>query len=449
MKRLVIAAPASGSGKTTLTLVVIAGWAARGEVVQPFKVGPDYIDGSLHAVVAGRPVRNLDLWMGGPEDVRRQFGRGMQGADVGVVEGVMGLYDSGAPDNAPNSTADVATALNAPIILVVDASKMAESVAAMVHGFHTVRRDVRLAGVVLNRVAGPRHFDLLAPAIRQSTGVPVLGYLPAEDSWTMPERHLGLVPASEQQDLRRRAAEWAARARATLDWDALDRVADSAPDFPPLDSPSPLPVGRVPVALARDPAFHFYYTANLEILEDLGAEIIPFSPLHGDPIPSEARLLYAGGGFPEEFLPVFRELAPVHAEYRRRIEEGLPVLAECGGYLWLGRSLAGRDGDPVSMVGVVPADHALGDRLQGFGYRTIRAQEANRLLAGSAFRGHEFHYSRPVSAPPAPPAWRLIGRRGEADDGYATPHVTAGFAHLYLPSNLAAVRRLLANLASA
>jgi cobyrinic acid a,c-diamide synthase len=447
MPRVVIGAPWSGSGKTTVTAALLAGFQERGLRVQSFKVGPDYIDGTFHTALTGRPFRNLDLWMGGPLDVQRQLVSGIEGADLAVIEGVMGLFDSGAPGDVPASTAEVARGLEAPVILVVDAARMAESVAAVVHGFHTLDDGSRLAGVILNRVASPGHHALLTRAIKRHTGVPVLGYLPDRPDLALPERHLGLVPAVAREDLVDRARAWAAVTRDTLDWEAIRRLAEEAPpvDEPSEPLPGPLPVAPIPVALAYDEAFHFYYTANLEILRALGAELLPFSPLRGEPIPSEARLLYTGGGFPEEFLPEFRALGTAHADYRARIEAGLLTLAECGGYIWLSESLERGAEEAVPLVGVVPRRMRLESRLQGFGYRTALARPGGPWPPGTRFRGHEFHHVRVVGPEigDGDAAWRVETRTRSGWDGYRAPRLAAGFTHLYFPSNIGAVAHLL------
>lgn len=439
----VLGAPWSGSGKTTTTLALTAGLKARGHTVQVFKCGPDYIDGTYHAALTGRPVRNLDLWMGGGDDVRQQAARGMQGADMGLVEGVMGLLDSGAPDGVVASTAEVARTLAAPLLLVIDASRMAESVAAIVHGFHTIPGSPGLAGVIVNRVASPGHYALLEHAISGRTGVPLLGYIPERPDLTLPERHLGLVPAIERDALASKMGEWAAATRDTLDWERLRRLMGDA--RLPRSSPPPAPLSGPPVvvALAQDAAFHFYYAANLELLESYGAEIQPFSPLAGEPIPAEAQLLYAGGGFPEEFLDQLGQQPHAHAAYRRRIEGGLLTLAECGGYMWLAQSLAHVEGEPVPLVGVVPAAMRLERRLQAIGYRTVTARHGGPWPAGTTFRGHEFHHGRVVSAEPHQAAWHSRSRRGEQEEGVVTPNLVAGFTHLYFPSNPAAMGQLL------
>ncbi len=445
--RLMVAAPWSGSGKTTLTLLLLAGLKARGLRVQSFKVGPDYIDGTYHTALTGRPARNLDLWMGGgPDDVFRQLAFGEAGADISVVEGVMGFFDSGAPDGVDISTAQVARTIRAPVVLVVDGSRMAESAAALVYGFSHVPGSPGVHGVILNQVAGLGHYQLLERAIRAQTGIPVLGYVPKKSDLAIPERHLGLVPAAERQELARRVTKAAHAALETLDWDRILQIASSAAPLPREAVPPvpPRPGPTIPVALAQDEAFHFYYAANLEMLASLGAELLPFSPLRGDPIPEAARLLYVGGGFPEEFLPRFQELGTAHAGYRARLAAGLVTLAECGGYLWLAQSLAVGSGPPVPMVGVVPAVMRLEPRLQAIGYRTVSAREGGPWPAGTTFRGHEFHNSRVVKADPHPEAWSTRGRRGDGTDGFLTGTVVAGFTHLYFPSNPHAVATLLA-----
>jgi cobyrinic acid a,c-diamide synthase len=425
--RVVVAGTASGVGKTTVATGLMAALRARGRRVGPAKVGPDFIDPGYHALAAGRPGRNLDAWICGPEAMAPLAGRAAAHTDVLVVEGVMGLFD-GAADGAEASTAHVARLLDAPVVLVVDVSAMSGSVAALVHGFATFDPDVRVAGVVLNRVAGDGHEALLREALGP-VGVPVLGVLRRDDALTWRDRHLGLVPVAEDPGGVRRSVDRLAAAVAEgCDIDALERLAATAPtlavDDPPrarLRTPT-----RPRVAVAGGPAFSFTYPDNLELLAQAGAELVPFDPLADERLPEEAVALYAGGGFPEVFVEALAANRPLLADVAARARRGLVVWAECGGLLWLSRSLDGR-----RLAGVVAADGCMTGRLT-LGYRTATARRASPLAeAGDELRGHEFHYS---TLDPPGDALDLAGRFGVGPAGFASPTLLASYLHLHLGS---------------
>jgi cobyrinic acid a,c-diamide synthase len=439
--RLVIAAPASGSGKTTVAVGLAAALAARRIVVQPFKVGPDFLDPTLHAWAAGRLSRNLDLWMGSARWVRWVFFEASVGADVALVEGVMGLFDGRDATSGRASTAHVARVLRAPVILVVDARGMGQSLGPILRGFQSWRKDVRLAGVIVNQVGSLLHRERLRQAA-QAAGVPFLGWLPRATEIRWPDRHLGLVPPTE---LAANSA-WSARlvrwVEQGIDIPAVLRLARSAP---PLVRPAaPLaikPVERpVRVAVAEDAAFLFYYRENLALLEQLGAELVRFSPLAGDPLP-EADALYVGGGYPELHADRLQQTA---AQYRAVLARRRPLtLAECGGLMYLARTLTTADGRNYAMVGAVPLDIQMETKVQGLGYRRVRAGPVGIFPPDTAFRGHEFHYSQVTHRADGPFAWV-----GDRTDGFATPWLTAGYVHLYFPSNPSGVRAWLERAAS-
>ncbi len=440
--RLVVSAPGSGSGKTTVTLALLAHWTAEGRAVQPFKVGPDYIDGNFHQAVTGRPSWNLDGWMEpSHQAIRARFRMAAETAEVAVIEGVMGLFDGHGVDEV-GSTAEVARILQAPILFVIDASGMAASAAALVQGFQTFDARVRIGGIILNRVGSASHYTLVKQAIESRTGVPCLGYLQNAATIRVPERHLGLARLPKEQ-LRPILDDLVGRTRETFDWHGIEAVMASAP---PVDAPS-RPVARVVpsifrpvVAVAEDDAFWFYYPANLALLRQMGAEIREFSPLCGEPIPKEATHLYWGGGFPEAYLPELSRQRQAFEGYRERIGKGLKTLAECGGYMALGDAIVDGEGRRWPMVGVIPLETRMEKRLQGFGYRTITVAQSGALWSqGTQFRGHEFHHSRIVGNTPTPALYHLEGTRGQATDGFFTPTLMAGYAHLYFPSNPDAV----------
>ncbi len=429
--RVVIAGTSSGAGKTTVACGLIGALRARGLAVQGFKVGPDYIDPSHHALASGRPPRNLDAFMSGAELIAPLARHGMTGADVAVIEGVMGLFDGASGRGELASTAHVAKLLDAPVVLVVDASAMARSAAAIVHGFRTYDPDLRVAGVILNRLGSDHHELLLREAI-EPLGVPVLGALRRDERVAAPERHLGLVPAGEREP---RALEalgaLSAAVEQRTDLDALLALARSAP---PLDGPvwSPEPTGaeQAPggrIAIARGPAFSFHYEENLELLRATGAELLPFDPLHDAALPDGANALILAGGFPEVYGAELAANAPLRADVAALARSGAPVLAECGGLLYLCEQL-----DEHAMCGVLPARAQMGERLAALGYREATASTATPwLAAGTRVRGHEFHYARVEPGASAPPAWTLAARGSERVEGFVAGGVQASFLHVH------------------
>ena len=426
--RLVVAGTHSGVGKTTVATGLMAALRSRGTVVGAAKVGPDFVDPGYHTLATGRPSRNLDAWMCGPEAVARLAGRAAQGADVLVVEGVMGLFDGAAdPDGPVASTAQVAALLEAPVVLVVDAGAMSGSVAAVVHGFTTFDPAVVVGGVILNRVGSDSHESMLRDAL-SPLRVPVLGVLRRAPELTWRDRHLGLVPVAEQPgEVARSLAALAVVVGRSCDLEAVLALARSAPERPVADPPSATPRGRARVAVAAGPAFSFSYPDNLELLEQAGAELVPFDPATDPALPAGVDALYACGGFPEVFAERLAANRPLLDDVRRRVDAGLPTWAECGGLLWLARSLDGRP-----LAGAVPADARMTERLT-LGYRRARLLVDTPLgPAGTDVRGHEFHYS--VVEPEGDAlAWR--GRAGSGRAGFAGPSLLASYVHLHLAAD--------------
>jgi cobyrinic acid a,c-diamide synthase len=412
-------------GKTTVATGLMAAFARRGLAVGAAKVGPDFIDPGYHGLATGRPGRNLDAWICGPDAIGPLAGRAAAGADVLVVEGVMGLFDgSGDPAGPEASTAEVAGLLEAPVVLVVDASSIGGSVAALVHGFATFDAGTRVAGVVLNRVGSDGHEALLREAM-ESTGVPVLGALRRSPDYSWRDRHLGLVPVVEQPDeVRRSLAALAAAVARDCDLDALLALARAAPPATVADPPAACSQGPTRLAVAAGPAFSFVYPDNLELLAQAGAELVPFDPLVDPCLPEGAAGLYAGGGFPEVFAAGLAANRPLLDDVRAKVGAGLVTWAECGGLLWLARSLDGH-----ALAGALGADGRMTDRLT-LGYRRIRLRTASPLGSpGTELRGHEFHYS---TIDPAGDALDWTGRTGAGRAGFAAPHLLASYVHLHL-----------------
>jgi cobyrinic acid a,c-diamide synthase len=426
---VVIAGTSSGAGKTTVTCGIIGALRAAGRTVQGFKVGPDYIDPSYHALASGRPGRNLDAFLSGPELVAPLARHGARGADIAVVEGVMGMFDGASGRGELASTAHVAKLLGAPVLLVVDANAMARSAAAIVHGYRTFDPDVDVAGVIFNRVGSDHHEELLRDAVAD-LGVPVLGALRRDERVVAPERHLGLVPAVEREERTRAALDALAEAVARYaDLQAIERVARAAPDLPgPAWEPDPATEPVTPgtrIAIARGPAFSFHYEENLELLAAAGAELAGFDPTLDEALPEGAGALILAGGFPEVFGAELEANARLRTEIVTFARDGRPILAECGGLLYLCETL-----DEHAMCGVLPARGRMVGRL-ALGYREATAATATPWLqAGTRVRGHEFHYSA-LEASGGEPAWTLAVRGAMRPDGIVAGGVQAGYLHVH------------------
>jgi cobyrinic acid a,c-diamide synthase len=429
--RLVVAGTSSGAGKTTVACGLIGALRRRGLTVQGFKVGPDYIDPSHHALAAGRPGRNLDAFLSGPELIAPLVRHGGAGADIAIVEGVMGMFDGASGRGELASTAHVAKLLDAPVLLVLDASAMARSAAAMAHGFRTFDPDVRVAGVILNKVGSDTHEQLLREALADS-GLPVLGALRRDERVATPERHLGLVPVAEREPKARAALDALAEAMAEhADLDAIVRLAGTAPETagpiwrPDADGPR-VPTTRI--AIARGPAFSFHYTENLELLTGAGAKLVDVDPLVDERLPDGVSALVLAGGFPEVFGEQLAANATLREDVRRFAAAGRPVLAECGGLLYLCEELDGH-----AMCGVLPARGTMEARRLTLGYREAQAATATPwLAAGTTVRGHEFHYSKVETRDPrASAAWLLSGRAALRPEGIACSGVQGSYLHVH------------------
>jgi cobyrinic acid a,c-diamide synthase len=419
---LVVAGTHSGAGKTTVATGLLAALRDAGHRPAAAKVGPDFIDPGYHSLACGRPPRNLDAWLCGIDAIGPLAGRagGSGDADVLVVEGVMGLFD-GAADGSPSSTADVARALDAPVVLVVDAAALSSSVAAVVHGFATLDPTVRVGGVILNRVASDGHRQLLLEAMAP-LGVPVLGTLRRDDRLVWRDRHLGLVPVAERPaEVAATLDVLAAAVADGIDLAAVMALARSAPDRRVGAVALPPACGRTRVAVAAGRAFTFTYTDTLEALTAAGAEIVAFDPLRDPALPEGVDGLVVGGGFPETYAAELAANRPLLVDVAGRVGNGLTTWAECGGLGWLCTEL---DGHP--MAGAVPAAATMTDRLR-LGYRDATTTVESPLgPAGTALRGHEFHYSR---VEPGGDALDLRSRFASGHDGHATPSLIATYLH--------------------
>ncbi|GCD93866.1 hydrogenobyrinate a,c-diamide synthase [Embleya hyalina] len=426
--RVVIAAPASGHGKTTVATGLIAAFTRRGDAVSAHKVGPDYIDPGYHALAAGRVGRNLDPFLVGEERIGPLFAHGARGADLAVIEGVMGLFDGAAGRGGYASTAHVARLLGAPVVLVVDARAQSRSVAALVRGFDTFEPAVGVAGVILNRVGSDRHESMLREALDE-IGMPVLGVLRRHDSIAKPARHLGLVPVAERHADAVRTVEALGELIArSVDLAAVRRIAAGAGALPdaPWDAGEEVggPVaGRPRIALAGGSAFSFAYAETAELLSAAGAEVVTVDPLRDERLPEETSGLVVGGGFPEVYAAELAANATLRADVVALAGRGGPIAAECAGLLYLARSL---DGAP--MCGVLAADARMTERLT-LGYREATAAHDSVLAAiGRVVRGHEFHRTTLTPRAGGRPAWSL-GETGF--EGHVVGSVHASYLHTH------------------
>nr|WP_323746516.1 cobyrinate a,c-diamide synthase [Catenulispora pinisilvae] len=440
--RIVVAAPASGHGKTTVATGIIRALTSRGFTVAPFKVGPDYIDPGYHGLAAGRVGRNLDPYLVGTERVAPLFAHGAAGADIAVVEGVMGLYDGATGEGELASTAQVAKLLQAPVLFVVDAAAQGRSIAALVHGFRAFDPEVRLAGVILNRVGSETHRSILTDALDE-LGLPVLGALRREAAVSAPSRHLGLVPVAER---RAEAVDAVEALGGLLDTSVqLDEVYRLARSAPPLavtawDPAEEVGRGCGPrprIAVASGPAFTFSYAENAELLAAAGAEVCPFDPLHDEALPEGVGGLVLGGGFPEVYAPELAANEALREEVSRFGRLGGAIAAECAGLLYLGKSL-----DGLPMCGVVDAEAVMTDRLT-LGYRhAVAASESVLAAAGTRVSGHEFHRTAVSPSAGSPPAWHWRRNGGAVTEGFAGTRIHASYLHLHWAGAPSIARRL-------
>jgi cobyrinic acid a,c-diamide synthase len=440
---LVVAGVASGVGKTTLTLGLLEALRRRGLAVQPFKIGPDFIDPGFHTLAAGRQSWTLDGWMCGRPHAEATLARAAARADVALIEGVMGCFDGVAGDEDAGSTAEMARWLGAPVLLVLDAGAQARSAAAVVLGFERFDPELELAGVILNRVAGPGHRAMLAAAIGGACRTPVLGALPPEPDLALPERHLGLVTAQEggyTGALGARLGRWIEE---HVDLDAVLRAARSrvrrAGATPAAAEPpgAARPGSGPRVGVAQDQAFCFYYPENLALLEAQGARLVFFSPVADRTLP-EVEGLYLGGGYPELHAAALADNSGMRRAVAEFVRAGRPVYAECGGLMYLCRAIEDPEGRRWPMAEVLPATARMADGALTLGYRRARLLSAGPLGPGGlAARGHEFHASRlDPAGEPALPLWQVEDARGGAPrpEGFVVGRAVASYVHLHFAS---------------
>ena len=468
---IIIAGDRSGVGKTTITLAILSFLSQQGDKVQSFKVGPDYIDPMFHTAVTNRPCRNLDPVLTSENYIKECFSRHSQNVDWVVVEGVMGLFDGisnvGAIPYSPlqetsqlndyTSTAHIARLLNLAVLLVLDCSRLSSSVAAIAYGYGNLDPKVKIAGVILNQVASDRHLELLENALK-AVNLPIIGVLRRNSAVTIPDRHLGLVPTAELPQLNDILTQLAHLAKACFNWELLfpllkpskalhhhgmvkvdggtvrrgngENILSLNPKIIPQTDNTP---STIKIAVPRDGAFNFYYQDNLDILRQLGAELVFWSPLEGEKLPSDIQGLYFGGGFPEMFAQQLSANRPILQQLKQVINAGMPTYAECGGLMYLCDRLIDLNDRTWSMVGIIPTTTVMQKKLT-LGYRQATALQDSPLIAAKQIvRGHEFHRSQLTSLA-TEPLWQMQGfhdRSKVVSEGWKIAQVHASYLHLH------------------
>lgn len=440
MKRLLIAGTASGVGKTTISLGIMRALTNRGVQVSPFKVGPDYIDPGFHTFATKNESHNLDSWLIEENVLKHLFHRNMQGFDVGIIEGVMGLYDGVGTDKSSGSTAQLSKMLKVPVILVLDAAGLSTSAGAIALGYKLYDEDVMIQGIILNNVSGEAHYQMIKEVIERDVNIKCLGYLPKNLSFELKSRHLGLIPSDEVENLNSKLDAIANLVEATVDLEMLMTIADNATSFSLSEVENPVEkMGKIGaglrIGIAKDKAFSFYYDDNIKALKELGVELVVFSPINDVKLPSDLDALYIGGGFPEVFAKELYENYEFRDHLKRRLEEGLPVYAECGGLMYLSESIETINGDIYEMVDFLEARSKMTKTLQRFGYVDVKFSN------GLMIKGHEFHRSVTEEKKDAQQIYEVSKKRNNLITkkwkcGFYKRNCLAAYAHLHFYSNL-------------
>jgi cobyrinic acid a,c-diamide synthase len=463
---IIIAGERSGVGKTTVTLALLAALKARSpshkSLVQSFKVGPDYIDPMFHSYITGLPCRNLDPVLTSESYVQSCFAKHSQTAEYSVIEGVMGLFDGATGKDDTASTAHVARLLNAPVVLILNCASTSRSIAAIAHGYRTFDPRIHIAGVVLNRVGSDRHLELLTQAL-EPLNLPILGVLRRQDNISIPDRHLGLIPTAEMSDLDAIIDRMAHIGETCFDWEKLLPLMESP--HPPAPSPVgrggeeiliPSPSGRgaggegLRIAIAQDRAFSFYYADNLDLFAEMGAELVPWSPISDSKLPENIHGLYFGGGFPEVFAAELAENKSARESVQAAIKSGIPTYAECGGLMYLCDRIVDFQEQSFPMVNIFPTAATMGKRLT-LGYRqAIALQDSPLVKTGDRIWGHEFHRSSLTELSDRP-LYSLQGYDSHLqypDEGWQKYQVHAAYTHLHFGAQTHLLKRFLANCAA-
>lgn len=436
LNRVIIAGTSSGCGKTTITCAIIKALINRNIVVQPYKCGPDYIDTMFHTHIAKRISRNLDTFMLDKQTIEYLISKNSTGADISIIEGVMGYYDGvGADGNY--STYTLSSLTKTPVILIIDAKSIATSVAAIVKGFSEFKTNSNIKGVILNGIKGS-YYNIQKEAIENNTNLKVLGYIPTLEDSKIESRHLGLITANEIDDLDIKLNSLAKQVEQTVDLNLLLQIAKEAE---PLDAynfeilKKIKRIGNFKIAIARDRAFCFYYQDNIDLLEQLGAEIVEFSPLNDKKLPDNIDGLYLGGGYPEIYADILEKNYSMRISIYNNIKNGLPTIAECGGFMYLCNKITNLNGKSYNMVGILDGEVNMTNKLVRFGYVELKALENNLLgKQNSSIKAHEFHYSDSTINGSSYEISKLSGMKWLGIN--ATKNLYAGYPHVHFWSNI-------------
>ena len=431
--RILLAAGSSGSGKTLITCGLLEALVERGLKTASFKCGPDYIDPMFHRTVLGIDTGNLDTFFADADAIGRILARDTKDAELIVMEGVMGYYDGVGGTTTMASSYELSKVTKTPVVLIVDAKGASVTLAAIIRGIMEYKKDSRIVGVILNRVS-PMFYSRIKHVIETECGIPVLGYLPEDASFAVPSRHLGLLQPDEMQKQRDWVETVAEAARKTIDIDGILEIAAQAEMLQIQKATGETEKSKFPagyrIGVARDAAFSFYYRENLRMLEDMGATLVYFSPLT-DAHVSEVDALIFGGGYPELYAKQLYENQSMRASVWQALEAGMPCHAECGGFLYLGKSLADAEGNVYEMVGFLDGAGFRTERLQRFGYVELAPQEADAFAVNTVLRGHEFHYWDSTDCGDACLAWKPLSKQKTYPCMVKKKGTFAGFPHLY------------------
>ncbi len=438
-RAIIIAGTQSGSGKTTVTLGLMAALARTGLTVQPFKCGPDFIDPSLHKLVTGKTSRNLDMWMAGEDFTRHTFIHHSSNADIAVIEGVMGMYDGG-----DSSSAALAEQLDVPVVLVLDVRSAAESAAAVLKGFETLNPEVKLRGVILNRIASPRHLQLVSDAIQKHCKAEILGYLPRNVAFNIPERHLGLHMGEEAPIASEAISELAETITEKVNLDRLLEIAQ-APERHAAEHAAESTSLKIRLAVAQDKAFCFYYQDNLDLLRQAGADLVFFSPLADTSLPENIDGIYFGGGYPELYAEQLSANKEMLAAVKDWADSDGHIYGECGGFMYLTEGIVDHDGQFHPMSSLFPVQARMQKRRASLGYREIRLKEDGLFgTAGTVLRGHEFHYSSIDEMESS--IKKIYAVNNGNEEGYCYKNVLGGYMHLHFGFSPNAVTAMINNM---
>lgn len=429
--RILIAGTGSGSGKTTLACGILSALKQRGMRLSACKCGPDYIDPMFYRALLGIPSRNLDSFFSGRDFILHQLTHGIY--DLTLIEGVMGYYDGMRIGGTAGSSYEIAAETGTPAVLMLPCHGMAYTAAALVGGMASFRHDSHIRGVILNNTSTSA-YSRLKPAIENDTGIPVLGYLPFNKEYSLNSRRLGLVMPSEISDIERKLNAIGKTVSKTVDLDGILALAESAPEIAVTPYKKKEAVKPdVKIGIAKDKAFCFYYTENFELLRSLGCELVEFSPLSDTCLPDGISGLILGGGYPELYAKQLSENTAMLGSVKQALKNGLPCLAECGGFLYLHRIMEGEDGNKYPMAGIIDAEAFRTEKLQRFGYITLEAENCDNPFFAGRIRGHEFHYWDSTDSGMSAAAENTSGKRWHCM--HVTDTLCAGFPHLYYPSN--------------